>query len=106
MMNANPFALGMALVIFGLFNRVFVGGFFKTAYKFAKPFVTYIILCFVVIALAETPHHIPALSAVNAFGFDEAPLQFSLLAAGAAVYALLTLISLRRACKRFEKIDL
>lgn len=106
MMNANPFALGMALVIFGLFNRVFVGGFFKTAYKFAKPFVTYIILCFVVIALAETPHHIPALSAVNAFGFDSAPLQFSLLAVGAAVYALLTLISLRRACKRFEKIDL
>ena len=32
MMNANLFALGMALLIFGLFNLIFIGGFFKTAY--------------------------------------------------------------------------
>ncbi len=36
LMNANPFALGMALVIFGLFNFIFIGGFFKTAYKFRE----------------------------------------------------------------------
>ena len=27
LMNANPFALGMALLIFGLFNFIFIGGF-------------------------------------------------------------------------------
>ena len=37
LMNANLFALGMAFVIFGLFNLIFVGGFFKTAYKIGKP---------------------------------------------------------------------
>ena len=46
LMNANLFALGMAFFFFALFNAVFVGGFFKTAYKFARPFVTYIILGF------------------------------------------------------------
>ena len=30
LMNANCFALGMAFVIFGLFNLIFGGGFFKT----------------------------------------------------------------------------
>ena len=43
LMNANLFALGSALVIFALFNSIFVGGFFKTAYKFAKPFLSFII---------------------------------------------------------------
>ena len=44
LMNANFFALGMACVIFGLFNLIFVGGFFRTAYRFARPFVTFIFI--------------------------------------------------------------
>lgn len=106
LMTANPFALGAALLIFGLFNLIFIGGFFKTAYKFAKPFVTYIIVCFVVIAIAEALHHIPGLEALNSFGFDSIGLQLCLLAAGALSYALLTVLSYKRACSHFEKIDL
>ena len=68
MMNANLFALGVAFLIFGLFNWIFVGGFFKTAYNFAKPFVTYIIVAFVVIAIAEAIHFFPGMGAFNAFG--------------------------------------
>ena len=52
LMNANPFALGVAFLLFGLFNLIFVGGFFKTAYRFARPFVTYLIVGFLVIAAA------------------------------------------------------
>ena len=39
LMNANLFALGAAFFLFGLFNWIFVGGFFKTAYKLGRPFV-------------------------------------------------------------------
>lgn len=106
LMNANPFALGMALVIFGLFNLVFIGGFFKTAYRFGKPFVFYCIVCFLTIGTAETLHHIPGLEALNAFGFASAGLQMILLAAGFVVYTGLTLISCRKACSSFERIDL
>ncbi|MEE3459644.1 MAG: ABC-2 transporter permease, partial [Candidatus Faecousia sp.] len=53
LMNANFFALGTACLIFGLFNWIFVGGFFKTAYRFARPFVTYLIVAFLVILIAE-----------------------------------------------------
>ena len=106
LMNANLFALGMALVIFGLFNWIFVEGFFKTAYKFAKPFVTFIIACFFVIFLAEALHHIPGLAWINAFGIDCIGLQFILLAAGILLFLLMTLLSCRKACIDFEHIDL
>ena len=106
LMNANFFALGAAFLIFGLFNLIFVAGFFKTAYKFAKPFVTYIIIVFVLIGICEALHHIPGLEALNSFGFDCILLQLILLAAGMVLYSLITFISLRIAVWRFEKIDL
>lgn len=106
LMNANPFALGMALLIFGLFNLIFVGGFFRTAHKFAKPFVSYLIVAFLMIGAGESVHHFPGLQPVNAFGFDHFLLQLALFAAGAACYGILTLISFRISCRNFEKIDL
>ena len=105
LMNANMFFLGMALVIFGLFNMVFIGGFFKTAYKLS-PFVTYIIAAFAAIGIAEALHHIPGLESVNAFGFDDIALQICLLIAGAAIFAVMTFLSYRMSCSRFETIDL
>ena len=106
LMNANPFFLGMALLIFGIFNVIFLGGFFKTAYKLGKPFIIYGITAFLTIGIAETLHHIPGLGALNAFGFDHAALQISLLAAGALLFAAMTLLSYKKACANFEKIDL
>lgn len=105
LMNANLFFLGMALVIFGIFNMIFVGGFFKTAYKLS-PFVRYIIAAFLTIGAAETLHHIPGLDAVNAFGTEHIVLQISLFLGGAVICILLTVLSYRTACERFEKIDL
>ncbi len=106
LMNANLFALGMVFIIYGIFNMVFVGGFFKTAYKFAKPFVTHIIVTFVVVFIAEALHHVPGLGKLNAFGMDEIGLQLLLLACGIVLFILMTLLSCRKACSDFEKIDL
>lgn len=106
LMNANPFALGAAFFLFGLFNLIFVGGFFKTAYRFARPFVTYIVAAFLTVGAAEALHHFPGLEALNAFGTEHIALQGILLLAGAALFLLMTLLSCRRACRDFEKIDL
>lgn len=106
LMNANLFALGLAFFIFGLFNSIFVGGFFKTAYKFARPFVTYIIAAFLVVSAGEALHHFPGLEMLNAFGTDHLPLQLALLGAGVIAYVIITLLSCKRACTNFEKIDL
>ena len=106
LMNANPFALGMALLIFGLFNLVFVGGFFKTAYKQGKPFVIYMIMIFPLIFIVEALHHIKGLEALNAFGTDHIGLQIIMFIAGLAVFAVFTLLSYKRSCLNFDKIDL
>jgi hypothetical protein len=106
MMNANLFALGLACVIFGLFNRIFVGGFFQTAYKFGRPFVSFIIVCFFVIFIGEAVHHVPGLQRLNAFGTDDIAVQLLLLAAGILIFVMLTVSSCRKACEDFERIDL
>ena len=92
LMNANFFALGLAFVIFALFNVIFVGGFFRTAYKFGRPFVTYIVVSFLVLGIGETLHHVPGLE--------------MLLALGLLLYVVLTVLSCRKACEDFEKLDL
>ncbi len=106
LMNANLFALGAACIIFGLFNVIFVGGFFRTAYKFARPFVTYIVAAFLAIGVFEALHHVPGLNALNAFGTEHLGLQLALLLAGAAAGLLMTALSCRKACRDFERIDL
>lgn len=106
LMNANLVYLGFVLLILGLFNWIFVGGFFKTAYKFAKPFVTFLIVTFLVVGIGETLFHIPALSALNAFGFTHIGLQASVFITGVAAYACLTTISMCQAINDFEQIDL
>jgi len=106
LMNANPFALGVAFVIFGLYNLIFAGGFFQTAYKLARPFIGYIAAAFLAVGIAEALHHVPGLEALNAFGTEHLALQLLLFLGGAVLWLLMTLLSCRRACRSFEKIDL
>ncbi len=106
LMNANPFYLGIVLLIFGSFNAIFVGGYFRTAYQLGKNFIIYSIVAFSVIVIAEALHHFPGLEALNAFGFEHMVLQLSLLFSGMLAYALLTFLSYKKACSDFEKIDL
>lgn len=105
LMNANLYALGAALVIFSLFNLIFIGSFFKTAYKFGS-FIIYIVAAFLMLTIFEAIHYIPGMGAVNAFGFDHLGFQLALFAVGAMVYLVLTRISYRNSCACFNKIDL
>ena len=106
LMNANPFYLGAVLLIFGLFNTIFVGGYFKTGYKLGKPFVIYCVVAFLMVGAAEALHHFPGLGALNAFGFDHLGIQVMLFICGAVFYSGLTYLSYRKACSDFAKIDL
>ena len=106
LMNANLFAVGGAFLIFGLFNVIFLGGFFKTAYKIGRPFITHIIVSFLVIGVLETLNHVPGLESVNAFAFDFFGLQLILLLAGSAAFLIMTALSYKTACRNFERIDL
>ena len=104
MMDANLVYLAYAAVVFALFNAVFLGGFFRTAYKFGKPFIVFIVAAMLVVLIAETLHHVPGLAFLN--GSNALGAQGAVLAAGLAIYALVTWASCRRSRQRFEEIDL
>jgi len=106
LMNANPFCLAAVLVVFGLFNVIFVGGFFKTAARIGRPFVIYTVAAFLTMGVAESLHHFPGLQALNAFGFDHIGLQLSALLLGVLIYAAMTYLSCQKACADFERVDL
>ncbi|MCD1147483.1 ABC-2 transporter permease [Peptoniphilus sp. KCTC 25270] len=106
LMNANLFALGAAFIIFGLFNLLFVGGFFKTGYKVGRPFVVYMIAAFLSIGVFEALHHIPGLEKLNAFGADNIELQIITLISGVTAWSLMTALSCNKSCAHFETIDL
>lgn len=106
LLTANLVFLGYALVIYGLFNFLFVKGFFKTAYKFGKPFVSFTVVGFLVIALAESLRYIPGLEALNSFGFNNISIQLTGLMIGFIINVLLNYISYKYSVKSFERIDL
>ena len=104
LMNANLAYLGWELVVFALFNALFVCSFYKTAYKLGWPFVWFGVVSFLVIAAAEVLHHIPGFEGLNSTRYDVK--QLPVLIAGAAIYGAVTFISERVSEKRFDRVDL
>ena len=106
LMGANQVFLSYVLLLFAALNVVFVGGFFKTAYRIGKPFVCYIMICFTMIIVAEALRYFPGLEWMNTLGFENAGAQLIMLLCSAVIYVLLTIGSCKASQKRFKKIDL
>ena len=106
MMNANQFFLAGNLLVFALFNWLFLGGFFRTADKCGKPFLLFAIASFVLIALAETLHHIPGLEFLNNTDTMSDGRHWLILAAALVVYILVSALSCKASIKRFAAVDL
>ena len=106
MMNANQFFLAGNLCVLALFNWLFVGGFFKTAYKVGKPFLIFSVSAFIALAIAETLHHIPGLEFLNATDAMGDARMWLILLAAVIVYILVTVMSLKVSVRRFEAVDM
>ena len=106
LMNATPVYLAFALIIFALFNVIFVSGFFRSGYKFARPFVIFIIAAMLTVAVFEVLPHLPSLAFLHLPSGERMPLQCCVLIAAAALYALITFLAERSARRAFELIDL
>lgn len=106
LMGANFVFLGFALLIFALFNWIFLGGFFKTAYGIGKPFVIFIILNFLIIIVAEALHYVPGFEWMNELDYINCGMQIIFLMCSTIAYIVVTVVSCSVSQKRFEKIDL
>ncbi len=103
MMRADFFALSLALMIFALFNFVFVKGFFYSAYSLGVPFLLYSIFAFLLVGIGELLSHFSFMHFLDHLWNIE---QFALIITSCILYSIITLISYRMSVKRFEKLDL
>lgn len=106
LMGANFTFLAFVLLIFAAFNSIFIGGFFATAYRYGKPFILFICVCFLIIALGEALHHFPGLGWLNQLDIRDAHRQLPLLLAAALFYLAATAVSCKASQRRFRKLDL
>ena len=104
--NANLFYIAFCLIVFLLFNMIFVQGFYKTGYYFAKPFIAFIVAAMLVVGLAEAFHYIPGLEFVSETGFVHKRDQLYVVLTVFMLYILGTILSCRNSQAKFEHIDL
>jgi len=106
MMNANQFYLAFLLIVFGLFNLIFLRTFFKTAYKQGKGFIVFSIVSCIVIAVAEAMHHIPGLIFLNYTDTMKNSTLWLILLGGFCLYLVMTLLAERSSEKLFDSVDM
>ena len=105
LMNANMAYLGYTMIVFAVFNSIFLAGFFKTTYKIGKPFIIFCVVSFIIIIIGEILHHIPDLESLNNPSNLSMP-QAVIFAIGVVVFMPCTWLSYQKAVKDFEGIDL
>lgn len=106
LLSANFIYLGGLLIIFGLFQLIFLSGFFKTAYYFGKSFIFFCIAAMLIIGLMETLIHIPGLLWLNGVDGNSLARQLPIFLLCLVFYLAGSAFSLKKSQKRFERIDL
>ena len=105
-LDANVALFAAALIIYAVFNSVFLPTFYRTGYKVGTAYVIALIPTAVVMLLCEALPHFPRLQWLNDTSAAGNLRQLPLLAAGGVVYFLTLPIATKAAVRRYEKVDL
>ena len=102
--NAALFAA--ALVLYAVFNGVFLPAFYKTAYKVGTAFLKAMLVVTPVLLLCEALPHIPALAFLEDRTAAGQLRLLPVLLIAAAVYGAGLWLTYRKAAENYEKVDL
>lgn len=102
--NAALFAA--ALLLYALFNRIFLTSFYKTAYKVGTSFLKAIIPVSVMMIACESLVHFPGMAWLEDRTVVGQLRLLPLLAAAAVLYGGGLWIAYRKAAQNYEKVDL
>lgn len=97
---------GFGLVIYAVFDLVFLTTFYKSGYRAGMAFILAAIPMAMLMLAAEATAYIPALVWLDSYDSEHLLKQLPILIAGAACYAAALLAAYRISAKRFEKVDL
>ena len=107
-LDGNFAFFGVVLVSLGLFNLVFLPGYFTTGYRTGRPGVLAGLVFFASYAIAEVVVALvpPVKDVLDTLDPAMAGPQLLVLAVGALVYVGLTLVSYRLSVARFDRVNL
>lgn len=105
--DPNVAFFGLSLLLFGIFNGVFLPRFYRTGVNVGRSYLLAIVPVTLYIFAAEALVHLPGLGAYLDGTTAAAQLaQLPVLAGGGALFVLLTWLGYRRAAAHFERVDL
>lgn len=105
-LDCNFALFAAALVIFTVFNGVFLPAFYRTGYKVGTAYLTALIPTAAVMLLWEALPHFPALLWLNDTTAAGNLKQLPLLIGAAILYFAALPLTASKAAKRYEKVDL
>lgn len=104
--EANVAYYGFGLIIYALFNFIFLTEFFKTAYKAGRAFLLAVIPAVVVMTVMEVLSHIPPFAWLDSVQTTDLLRQVPILCVGVVVYLIANISAYHIAARRFEVVDL
>lgn len=104
--EANVAYYGFGLIIYGVFNFIFLTQFFKTAYNAGVAFLLAGIPAVIIMALMEIMVHFPGFAWLDSLESADLLRQLPILVVGIVVYAVAMLSAYQISARRFEKVDL
>ncbi|MDR0928482.1 MAG: ABC-2 transporter permease [Oscillospiraceae bacterium] len=104
--EANVAFYGFGLMVYALFNMIFMTAFFKTAYKAGRAFLLAMMPITLLVIAMEVLAHIPALAWMDSVAAGDLLLQLPILLVGLVAYGVGTAAAYRVSAKRFERVDL
>lgn len=104
--EANVAFFGFGLIVYAIFNFLYLTVLFQTAYQIGKAFVIAIIPATAVIALMEYAVHLPSFTWLDSMEVAGLIRQLPILVIGLVVYIIGIVLTYHVASKRFEHVDL
>ena len=104
--EANVAYFGFGLIVYAVFNFLYLTVLFQSAYQVGKAFVVAIIPAAVIIALMEYAVHLPSFAWLDGVQKEDLLRQLPILAVGALVYIGGNFLTYQVAARRFERVDL
>ncbi len=104
--EANVAYYGFGLIIYAVFNMIFLTRFFKTAYKVGKAFMLAVIPAAFLVLVMEVLVHFPEFYWLDSIEPVAMRQQLPILAAGIVFYVAGMLAAYHMSARRFEQVDL
>lgn len=96
---------GFGLIVYSVFDLIFLTAFYKSGYKAGKAFIIASIPMAALMCLGEACVHLPALNWLDSYNTQDIIRQIPILIIGIICYCICLVLAYRISVKRFEKVN-